>query len=193
MQWFPHGLPLRRWVKRCISRFFSTNNSKNIYVHTATPDMHLVCDIFTFLDNNVFYVAYKGKSITWFINSVYWNCSQTVDPPLPKYIGKSLVCLQHFFPSNNLPSLSARPYSRGQKEGSWSKEETFRSNIFLFFFCFFQTSAALTSPKDQLALLIFNPSALAFWHVLSAFCWTELFHAQHALGSFSWTQVTSYY
>lgn len=97
MQWLPQGLPMRRRVQRCISRFFSTNNWKNIY--STTPDMHPVCDIFTFLDSNVFYVAYKGKSISWiFINFVHWNCSQTVAPPLPKDTDKSLIFLQHFSP-----------------------------------------------------------------------------------------------
>lgn len=185
MQWLPQGLPLRRWVQRCISRFFSTNNWKNIYVRTTTPDMHPVCDIFTFLDSNVFYIAYKGKSISWiFINFVHWNCSQTVDPPLLKDSDKSLICLQHFSP---LPIFRAFHYGFTQ-EGR-RKDHDLRMKhfvpffflfsfffIMLFFFFFFQTPTALTGPKDQLALLIFNPSAFAFPQVLPAFCWNYFMH-----------------
>lgn len=140
MQWLPQGLPMRRRVQRCISRFFSTNNWKNIY--STTPDMHPVCDIFTFLDSNVFYVAYNGKSISWiFINFVHWNCSQTVALPLPRHWQVSDIP-PAFFPSNTLLCLSLWSYSRGQKEGSQSKEETFCSIFFsfltfLFLFLFF--------------------------------------------------------
>lgn len=161
MQWLPQGLPLRRWVQRCISRFFSTNNWKNTYVRTTTPDMHPVCDIFTFLDSNVFYIAYKGKSISWiFINFVHWNCSQTVDPPLLKDSDKSLICLQHF---SLLPIFRAFHYGftqEGRRKDHDLRMKHFVPFFFSLFFLFYYAFFFFFFSRHQLHSLVPKTSLL---------------------------------